>query len=60
MEIGLGHMRLRPADFWAMSFPEWRAATTGYRESVTGERTGPGEMMDRATLDALMEAHPDG
>lgn len=60
MEIGLGHMRLRPADFWSMSLPEWRAATIGHRESVTGERSGPGEMMDRAALGALMEAHPDG
>jgi uncharacterized phage protein (TIGR02216 family) len=61
MEIGLGHMRLRPADFWALSLPEWRAATMGYRESVTGERSGPGgETMDRAALEALMEAHPDG
>jgi hypothetical protein len=53
-------MQFSPDVFWSMSLPEWRAATIGYRHKVTGERNGDGDMMDRAALTALMEAHPDG
>lgn len=34
MKIGLGHLRMRPDDFWKMTLPEFFAATDGYLESV--------------------------
>lgn len=63
MEIGLGHIRLSPREFWAMSLPEWRAAFDGYLESIGAKRTGDDEYMTRAELEELermVEAHPDG
>lgn len=32
MTIGLGHLGMRPADFWALTLPEWLAAMDGYCE----------------------------
>jgi uncharacterized phage protein (TIGR02216 family) len=36
MKIGLGHLGLRPADFWRMTLPEFMAAAEGYCESKGG------------------------
>jgi uncharacterized phage protein (TIGR02216 family) len=36
MKIGLGHLRLRPDDFWRMTLPEFLAAAEGYCESKGG------------------------
>lgn len=33
MKIGLGHLRMRPDDFWRMSLPEFFAAIDGYLEA---------------------------
>lgn len=33
MKIGLGHLRMRPDDFWKMSLPEFFAAIDGYLEA---------------------------
>jgi hypothetical protein len=33
MKIGLGHLRMRPDDFWKMSLPEFFAAIDGYMEA---------------------------
>jgi hypothetical protein len=61
IEIGLGHLGFAPAVFWTLSFIEWNAAVTGYREKVTGSREdGPGESMSRADFERLAEAYPDG
>ena len=58
MEIGLGHMRMSRADFWGLSFREWRAAVDGYQESLTGASSAQ-DTMPRTALRDLMEAHPD-
>lgn len=52
MEIGLGHLRLAPRDFWRMTLPELAAAA----------RDGAGSgapHASRATLDELMTRFPD-
>lgn len=36
MKIALGHLRMRPADFWVMTLPEFFAATEGYVEANGG------------------------
>lgn len=54
MEIGLGHLRLSPRDFWRMTLPELATAASAI---------GFGRMqneMTRDALDALCAAHPDG
>jgi hypothetical protein len=33
MKIGLGHLRMRPDDFWKMSLPEFFSAIDGYLEA---------------------------
>jgi uncharacterized phage protein (TIGR02216 family) len=53
MVFGLGHLRLAPRDFWAMTPRELAAAMDG----VAGVRPGP---MARGDLDALVERFPDG
>ncbi|MGB3809169.1 MAG: phage tail assembly chaperone [Parvibaculum sp.] len=53
MEIGLGHLRLAPQDFWRMTLPELAAAanTLGLR--------APQRQMTRAELASLAERFPD-
>ncbi len=41
MRIGLGHLRMRPDDFWRMTLPEFFSATDGYLESK-GVKRGRG------------------
>ncbi|MBN9588100.1 MAG: phage tail assembly chaperone [Alphaproteobacteria bacterium] len=53
MVLGLGRLRLRPRDFWALSLCEWRALVEGH----FGRAAPP---MTRGDLDALMKAYPDG
>ena len=48
----LGERGMRPADFWALTLPEIRAV-------LGGDGDGGGRLQ-RSTLDALMEAFPDG
>ncbi len=48
----LGERGMRPADFWALTLPEIRAI-------LGGDGDGGGRLQ-RSTLDALMEAFPDG
>jgi uncharacterized phage protein (TIGR02216 family) len=51
--LGLGRLRLSPRDFWALSLGEWRALVEGH--------FGPAApAMNRAGLNALMKAYPDG
>ena len=53
MAFGLGVLRLSPSDFWSMTPREvFRAA-----EGIYGRGAGA---MNRAALDALMRAFPDG
>lgn len=42
MRIGLGHLRMRPDDFWRMSLPEFFAAIDGYMESKGVKKGGDG------------------
>lgn len=53
MEYGLGHLRLAPRDFWAMTLTEWAAAWAGYREAVTGKGGGGG--LQRGDVQRLRE-----
>jgi uncharacterized phage protein (TIGR02216 family) len=53
MEIGLGHLRLAPQDFWRMTLPELAAAATalGFDKTTTA--------MTRRALDGLVRQFPD-
>lgn len=42
MRIGLGHLRMRPDDFWRMSLREFLDACDGYMEARGVRRTGAG------------------
>tara|TARA_R110002074_G_scaffold393784_1_gene580647 strand:+ start:292 stop:480 length:189 start_codon:yes stop_codon:yes gene_type:complete len=53
MELGLGHLRLAPVTFWAMTLPELAAALGG---AVLNEiRAAP----SRQTLETLHKQFPD-
>tara|TARA_R110002110_G_scaffold24174_8_gene90978 strand:+ start:2805 stop:2990 length:186 start_codon:yes stop_codon:yes gene_type:complete len=51
MELGLGHLRLAPRDFWSMTLPELAAALGG-----AGRSAGA---ISRAGLNALTNLYPD-
>ena len=54
MLAGLGHLGLTPRDFWAMTLRELDAALRGHFG------LGPATTsLTRATLNAMMRAHPD-
>ena len=54
MALGLGVLRLPPAQFWAMTPREFERALAGaFGETVAGEP------MPRADLEALMRRYPD-
>jgi uncharacterized phage protein (TIGR02216 family) len=53
MRIGLGHLRMRPDDFWAMSLREFFDACDGYMESRGVRRGGGGAAPTREEVDAL-------
>jgi hypothetical protein len=50
-------MGLSPRDFWAMSLPEWRAATAGFQARSGRRGTTP---LGRAEFERLRETYPDG
>ncbi|WP_341872384.1 rcc01693 family protein [Neorhizobium vignae] len=52
MHVGLCLLRLPPRDFWALTPVEFSAMAGGSRRHGAG--------MERAGLDALMRAFPDG
>jgi uncharacterized phage protein (TIGR02216 family) len=52
MHAGLCLLRLPPRDFWALTPVEFLA--------MTGGLGGPSAGMEKARLDALMRAFPDG
>lgn len=52
MEIGLGHLRLAPDQFWRMTLPELAAAARGLGR---GREAAPG----RADFEALAKRFPD-
>jgi uncharacterized phage protein (TIGR02216 family) len=54
MEIGLGHLRLGPGEFWRMTLPELAAAARG-----VGLARGGAEAMSRSTFDELLRRNPD-
>lgn len=54
MAIGLGVLRLAPAEFWAMTPRELEAALRGLYGLP-----GSGEPMEREQLAALMRRYPD-
>lgn len=60
MEIGLGHLRLTPAAFWAMTMREYDAAQRGYLQSRGVDMSKRGGGMTRARLDELKRLYPDG
>ena len=53
MAIGLGRLRLPPAQFWAMTLPELTAALDGL-----GIKAGPASLA-RHDLDTLLACFPD-
>lgn len=57
MRLGLGHLRLAPRDFWALTLIEYDAATRGYLEAKGIDPDG-GRMSQRR-LDELMAQFPD-
>ena len=55
MKIGLGHLRMRPADFWQMTLPEFFAATEGYLEAKGAKRGSGGvKPPTRAEFDEML------
>lgn len=54
MQIGLGVLGLRPADFWSMTFIEFDAALEGWMEKSGTKRSQP---MRRAEYLKLLEVH---
>lgn len=54
MALGLGVLRLAPAQFWAMSLPELNAAMAG----LTGEAWMESPI-SRHHFGALMDRYPD-
>jgi uncharacterized phage protein (TIGR02216 family) len=52
MEIGLGHLRLAPRDFWRMTLPELAAASGAMPLPDPHSPT-------RVEFDALLERFPD-
>jgi uncharacterized phage protein (TIGR02216 family) len=57
MEIGLGHMRISPSEFWRYSLREWLAALEGYRVKMGGDEAP--ETFTKDELASLMEEYPD-
>ena len=55
MAFGLGHLRLAPSDFWAMT-PRELAAAARALAPPRAAVSAPG----RAELDALLALFPDG
>ena len=60
MKIGLGHLRYAPGVFWALTLPEFFAATDGYLESKgVKTRSGSSGAPTRAEIDALAAQFDD-
>lgn len=57
MELALGKMLIRPADFWDMSLFELYSAIHGFAE-FNSAGSGP-EPLSRNELADLMERYPD-
>jgi len=55
MALGFGKMGLRPADFWAMSLPEWLCACDGFAE-FHGAKPARGELPTMEEIQAAIEA----
>ncbi|WP_018266527.1 phage tail assembly chaperone [Methylosinus sp. LW4] len=53
MSIGLGHLRMRPDDFWRMTLPEFFAACDGYLESRGVRKAGRVTAPTRAEVASL-------
>ncbi|MCE9650574.1 MAG: phage tail assembly chaperone [Parvibaculum sp.] len=53
MEIGLGHLRLAPQEFWRMTLPELAAATRGLGIIQNADA------LSRADFENLMAEFPD-
>lgn len=53
MRIGLGHLRMRPDDFWRMSVPEFFAAVDGYLESKGVRKGGAHDAPTREEVEAM-------
>lgn len=56
MRVGLGHMQIRPADFWEYTLSEWLHAIDGYKDK---NGSGEPEPMSRGELGKLMKDYPD-
>lgn len=54
MEIGLGHLRLAPHEFWHLTLPELAAAARG-----AGLAGGEGGAMRRRDFETLAKRFPD-
>ncbi|UOF79245.1 phage tail assembly chaperone protein [Caudoviricetes sp.] len=62
MKIGLGHLRMRPDDFWKMSLPEFFAAIDGYLEAKGANKeagTAPPSAEEVEEMFAALNANGD-
>lgn len=59
MRLGLGHLRMRPDDFWRMTIPEFFAAVDGYLEAKGVRKGGGVEPPTRAEVEAMFEKLKD-
>jgi uncharacterized phage protein (TIGR02216 family) len=60
MRIGLGHLRMRPDDFWRMTVPEFFAAVDGYLEAKGVRKGGDAQApLTSAEVETLFEQLKD-
>lgn len=55
MRLGLGHLRMRPDDFWRMTLPEFFCAIDGYLEAKGVRKGGSGDAPTQEEVEALFE-----
>jgi len=56
MRIGLGHLRMRPDDFWRMTLVEFFAAVDGYLEAKGVRKGGDAQApLTQAEVEALFD-----
>lgn len=59
MRLGLGHLRMRPDDFWRMTVPEFFSAVDGYLEAKGVKRDGGIAPLTQAEVEAMFDELKD-
>ena len=58
MEVGLGHLSMRPEEFWSLTLPEFNAKITGFKEfhGIKKEEVA----IEVGDIEDMMAQFPDG